>query len=155
VTKLHFAVQLSDGGPGGGVGIFDPPPGDCYRSMRIGVQATLATDDGRLNASLGGFVATLDEGGRFDINHITVALTEGRLGDANGPLASAIPALIGVSAFACEYAFTVVPKGVTCSRSCEPGVSGCPLLGGTIAVTGTDYAAKQCASANVAIWTWD
>ena len=154
-TKLRFGVQLSDVGQWGGVAIFDPPPGDCYRAMRIGVQATLATDDGRLHATLYGFVATQDEGGLFDINHTTIAIVEDQLGGATGPLASAVPALIGVPPTDCEYAFRLVPKGVTCSSACDPGVSGCPLLGGTLAVTGNDYSTKQCVSANVAFWTWD
>jgi hypothetical protein len=156
-TKLRFAAQLATA-PGlweTGVAVYDPPPGGCFRRMRIGIQATFVTDDGRLQASISGAVTAQDEGGPFDINHVAVAILEGSFDDSDGPLASAVPALIGVPAADCQYRFELMLKGATCSWNCDPGVSGCLAPGGTLSVQGTDYAAMQCASANVAKWTWD
>ena len=79
-TKLRFNAQLAPFLNYSEVSVLDPGPGGCYRSLELGITATLTSDDGRLNETLPGCnVITHDQGGPFDINHVLVLL--GSFGD--------------------------------------------------------------------------
>ena len=83
-TKLRFSARQAVFTPtpsSAPVSVYDPPPGACYRSLAIDFIATLTSDDGRLNETLGGSVTTYDEGGLFDINHLIIQM--GSFGDGS------------------------------------------------------------------------